>query len=75
MPFISDSRDGLGFRYVTEGSNIESMWIEIIPDDSSVGDGRFAAFWDIDMSLLFPNKIRLKIPGLDLRRLREIADK
>ncbi len=75
VPFTSDSRDGLGFRYVTEGSNIESMWIEIIPDDSSVGDGRFAAFWDIDMSLLFPNKIRLKIPGLDLRRLRNITDK
>ncbi|MBV1889369.1 MAG: hypothetical protein KUG67_03895 [Proteobacteria bacterium] len=74
VPFTSDSTTGLGFRYITNDSTIDSMWIEIIPNDSMVGEGQFAAFWDMDMNHLYPKLIRLDLSGFDRRRLQKIAD-
>ncbi len=74
VPFSSDSRTGLGFRYITNDSSIDSIWIEIIPNDSMVGEGGFAAFWDMEMSLFYPKVIQLELSGLDRRKLQNIAD-
>lgn len=70
---IEEEPDGNGFGYLTAlaDTRLESMWVEIHPNDSVVGGGSYAPLWDPDVERVLPTIVRLEFTEFELRDLLE----
>lgn len=70
---IEQEPDGSGLEYLATlaDTRVESMWIEIHPNDAVVGGGSYAPLWDPDVERVLPTIVRLEFTEFELRDLLE----